>query len=330
MPDPIEQVADTSAGAPMTGSTRVLRAGWLKPSLVADLDRRYGALPLPEDDTWADFARRHGEQVEAVVCSGRAGVTMEQMRALPRLRAVINHGVGFDRVDVGFARRTGIQVANTPDVLTDCVADTAVGLVLDVMRGLSAADRFVRAGRWPAERNFPLMRRVTGRKVGILGLGRIGLAVARRLDGFGAAVSYHGRRQRDDVAYAYAPTPVDLARDSDVLVVTAAGGPQTERLVGRAVLEALGPRGFLVNVARGSVVDEDVLVSMLVSGDLGGAGLDVFSHEPEVPARLLELDNVVLLPHLASGTEETREAIAQLVLQNLDSYFSTGTVLTPV
>ena len=317
-------------GRRISDPPRVLRTGWLKPSLAAELDRRYGALPLPEDDSWPDFARRHGEQVEAVVCSGRTGVTAEQMRALPRLRAVINHGVGFDRVDAGFARRTGIQVANTPDVLTDCVADTAVGLVIDVMRGLSAADRFVRAGRWPVERNFPLTRRVTGCRVGILGLGRIGLAVARRLDGFGVAVRYHSRARRDDVAYAYAPTPVDLARDSDVLVVTAAGGPQTQRLVGRTVLEALGPRGFLVNVARGSVVDEDVMVAMLASGGLGGAGLDVFSQEPEVPPRLLDLDNVVLLPHLASGTEETREAIAQLVLRNLDSYFSTGAVLTPV
>lgn len=315
--------------APISGP-RVLRAGWLKPSLAATLDERYGARPIPEDESWADFVAEHGTDVEAVVCSGRTGVPGDVMRALPHLGAVINHGVGVERTDLAQARERGIQVANTPDVLTDCVADTAMALILDVMRGTPAADRFVRSGRWPLERNFPLTRRVTGARVGILGLGRIGLAIAKRLQGFDVTVSYHNRSRHDDVPYAYAPTPLALAEACDVLVVAAPGGPSSDGLVDRAVLDALGPRGYLVNVSRASIVDEDLMVAMLADGTLGGAGLDVFSHEPEVHPHLLGLDNVVLLPHVGSGTEETREDIARLVLANLDAYLTSGSVLTPI
>lgn len=320
-------MADRSV--PISGP-RILRAGWLKPSLADTLDERYGARPIPEDESWADFVTEHGADVEVVVCSGRTGVPGDVMRSLPRLGAVINHGVGVERTDLVQARDRGIQVANTPDVLTDCVADTAMALILDVMRGTPAADRFVRAGRWPAERNFPLARRVTGARVGILGMGRIGLAVAKRLQGFDVTVSYHNRSPREDVSYAYATTPLALAEGCDVLVVAAPGGRSSDRLVDRAVLEALGPHGYLVNVSRASVVDEDLMVEMLADGRLGGAGLDVFSDEPEVHPRLLDLDNVVLLPHVGSGTEETREDIARLVLANLDAYLTSGTVLTPV
>jgi lactate dehydrogenase-like 2-hydroxyacid dehydrogenase len=221
-------------------------------------------------------------------------------------------------------------VSNTPDVLTDCVADTAVGLVIDVMRQFSAADRYVRAGRWPVEGNYPLTRQVSNKRVGIIGLGRIGGAIAKRLTAFGCVISYHNRHAVEGSPYAYVGTPVELARGVDVLIVAAAGGAGTQRLVGREVIEALGPDGYLVNIARGSVVDEDALVDALVDGRLAGAGLDVFVNEPQVPEVLLTMDNVVVLPHVASGTVETRAAMEDLTLRNLDSFLKTGQLVTPV
>jgi len=316
-----------SSAAP--GGTPVLRSGWFKPDLVDRLDREYGALAVPDDETQASFLAAQAD-AEVLVVSGRTGAPGDVMRALPRLRAVINHGVGVERTDLAYAAAAGIQVANTPDVLTDCVADAAVAMLLDVMRGVSAADRFVRRGAWSAGESYPLTRKVTGARVGILGLGRIGRAIARRLEGFDVELSYHNRRARDDVPYRYVGSMVELAREADVLVIAATGGAGTSRLVDATVLEALGPRGFLVNIARASVVDEELMVAMLDDGRLGGAALDVFEREPLIPEGLLDLDNVVLLPHLGSGTEETREAIARAVLDNLDAFLRTGSVLTPV
>ncbi|GGF98073.1 hydroxyacid dehydrogenase [Rhodococcoides trifolii] len=309
---------------------QVLQVGPLKPSLSATLGDAYGASILPTDATRADFLAAHGNDVTAVVTSGRTGVDAELMDALPSLGAIVHFGVGYDTTDVARAKERGIGVSNTPDVLTDCVADIALGLLIDVMRGLSFADRFVRAGRWPVEGNVPLTRRVSGKRVGIVGLGRIGSAIATRLDGFGCVVSYHNRSEIDGSPYAYAESVTALAADVDVLVVAASGGAGTEKLVDREVLEALGPDGYLVNVARGSVVDEDALVDLLTRGQLAGAGLDVFAHEPDVPPALLELDSVVLLPHLASGTVETRAAMEALTLENLDEFLAAGTLTTPV
>ncbi|WP_432512659.1 2-hydroxyacid dehydrogenase [Kineococcus sp. SYSU DK001] len=296
----------------------VLVVGNLKPSLVQTLRTRYGAVDEP------------GPDVDVVVTSGRFGVDAELMARLPALRAVLNFGVGYDTTDVAEAGRRGVVVTNTPDVLTDCVADTATALVLDVLRGLSAADRWVRAGRWSGGANYPLTRRVRGTRVGILGLGRIGRAVAHRLEGFGADIAYHNRHELPDAPYRYLPDARSLAAASDVLVVAAAGGAQSAGLVSAEVLAALGPRGYLVNVARGSVVDEDALVKALQDGRIAGAGLDVFAHEPDVPAALLDRDDVVLLPHLGSGTVETRDDMEQLVLDNLDAFLADGRVLTPV
>jgi lactate dehydrogenase-like 2-hydroxyacid dehydrogenase len=257
-------------------------------------------------------------------------VRREHLDRLPALRAIVNFGVGYDRTDVAEAARRGIVVANTPDVLTDCVADTAVGLVIDVMRGLSAADRFVRRGEWAAGRVPDLARRVTGARIGILGLGRIGLAIARRLAAFEATISYHNRRRREDVDYTYAASPRELAAGCDVLVVAAAGGQESRGLVDADVLDGLGPEGFLVNVARGSVVDEDALLAALGGGRLAGAALDVFADEPHVPAALLARDDVVLLPHLGSATVETRAAMTELALANVARFLDDGTLLTPV
>lgn len=308
----------------------VLRVGPLKPSLEERLADTYGAERLPDDETRAFFLDRSADAVTAVVTSGRTGVDADLMAALPNLGAIVHFGVGYDTTDIARARELGIGVSNTPDVLTDCVADTAVGLLLDTMRGFSAADRFVRAGRWPLEGNVPLTRKVSGTDVGILGLGRIGSAIAHRLVAFGCRIAYHNRSPVAEAPYRYAESPAELAAQADVLIVAAAGGANTHHLVDRNVLEALGPDGFLINVARGSVVDESALVDLLQHGRLAGAGLDVFAHEPEVPEALLSMDNVVLLPHLASGTVETRAAMEELTLANLESFLRTGDLSTPV
>ncbi len=294
--------------------------GSLRSELRAALEERYDARELADASSPAVVA----------VTSGTWGVRAEHLDRLPAVRAVVNFGVGYDATDVAECARRGIVVSNTPDVLTDCVADLAVGLVIDVMRGLSAGDRFVRRGDWEAGRSVPLARKVSGASVGILGLGRIGLAIARRLEGFDATIRYHNRRPRADVGYDYAASVRELASASDVLIVAAAGGAASRGLVDAAVLEALGPDGFLINVARGSVVDEAALVAALEAGLVAGAGLDVFADEPHVPESLRGRDNVVLLPHVGSATVETRAAMTELVLANVAAFLAEGRLLTPV
>ena len=298
--------------------------GTLRGELDAKLRERYDAVPLDELDAAA------AARAAVAVTSGVWGVRAEHLDRMPGLGAVVNFGVGYDATDVAEAARRGVVVSNTPDVLTDCVADTAIGLVIDVMRRLSAADRFVRRGEWAEGRVPALARRVTGARVGILGLGRIGLAIAHRLAAFDATISYHNRRERTDVDYAYAASPLALAQACDVLVVAAAGGAGSRHLVTAEVLDALGPDGFLVNVARGSVVDERALVAALEERRIAGAGLDVFADEPHVPAALLGRDDVVLLPHVGSATVETRHAMVELMLANVDRFLADGTLVTPV
>ena len=265
-----------------------------------------------------------------MVTSGSTGADAGLMSALPNLGAVVNFGVGYDTTDVDAAAARGVGVSNTPDVLTDCVADTAVGLMIDVMRQFSASDRYVRAGRWPVEGMYPLTRQVSNTRVGIIGLGRIGSAIAKRLSAFGCTISYHNRNRVADSAYEYVSSPEELAHGVDVLVVAAAGGSGTRKLVGRKVIDALGADGYLVNIARGSVVDEEALVEALMQGRLAGAGLDVFADEPNVPEALLTMDNVVVLPHVGSGTVQTRAAMEELTLRNLDSFLASGELVTPV
>ena len=220
-------------------------------------------------------------------------------------------------------------MTTTPDVLTDDVADMAFALMLAVARRICTGDRLVREGRWLAE-NIPLGRKVSGKRLGILGLGRVGRAVARRAEGFGMTIGYTDLRAVEGIRYRNHPILEDLARESDVLVIAAAGGPGSRGIVGTKVLDALGPDGVLVNVARGSVVDEPALVAALTDGRLGGAGLDVFAHEPEVPPALLGMQNVVLAPHQASATVETRRAMAHLVLGNLEAHFAGREPLTAI
>ncbi len=310
---------------------RVLQVGPLKPSLAERLSTTYNARVLPDADDGRDaFLAEHADEITVAVTSGRTGVDAALMSALPNLGAVVNFGVGYDTTDVELAASRGIGVSNTPDVLTDCVADTAVGLMIDTLRQFSAADRYVREGRWPVEGNYPLTRQVSQSRVGIVGLGRIGSAIAHRLTAFGCSIWYHNRRPVADSPYAYAASPVELAREVDVLIVAAAGGTDTRNLIDRDVIEALGPDGFLINIARGSVVDEAALVDALTAGRLAGAGLDVFAAEPKVPEALLGMDNVVLLPHVASGTVETRAAMEELTLRNLDTFLRSGRLVTPV
>jgi lactate dehydrogenase-like 2-hydroxyacid dehydrogenase len=309
-------------------SRPVLQVGPLKPSLAQTLQDDYVAYVLPDEP--AEFLAAHGDEISAVVTSGRSGVDAGLMATLPNLGAIVHFGVGYDTTDVDAAAARGVLVSNTPEVLTDCVADTAVGLVIDVMRQFSAADRYVRAGRWPVEGMYPLTCQVSNKRVGIIGLGRIGSAIAVRLSAFGCPMAYHNRKRVEGSAYRYVDSPVELARGVDVLIVAAAGGSGTQGLVSREVIEALGADGYLVNIARGSVVDEDALVDALVGGRLAGAGLDVFADEPQVPETLLAMDNVVLLPHVASGTVETRAAMEELTLRNLDSFLQSGQLVSPV
>jgi lactate dehydrogenase-like 2-hydroxyacid dehydrogenase len=318
--------------SPRASTSRpVLQVGPLNQSLAQTLQDDYAAHVLPDEAVERDaFLSSHGPEITAVVTSGRTGVDATLMSALPNLGAVVNFGVGYDTTDVDAATARGVAVSNTPDVLTDCVADTAVGLMIDVMRKFSASDRYVRAGRWPVEGMYPLTHQVSNTKVGIIGLGRIGGAIAKRLSAFGCAISYHNRHRVADSPYDYVSSPEELARRVDVLVVAAAGGSATRKLVSRNVIDVLGPDGYLVNIARGSVVDEDALVEALSTGGLAGAGLDVFADEPNVPEALLSMDNVVLLPHVGSGTVETRAAMEALTLRNLDSFLASGELVTPV
>ena len=308
----------------------VLRIGAFEPTFEAELLARYEIRKLPDGPGQAEFLAEHAAEFRVAVTGGPPGVDADLIAALPNLEAIVNNGAGVDAIDLDAARRRGIGVSNTPDVLSDTVADTALGLILMTLRRFGAADRYVRAGRWARDGQFPYARDVSGLQVGILGLGRIGLAIATRLLGFDCAIAYHNRHRIDGSPYRYAESPVQLAESVDVLVVATTGDQRTRHLVDRAVLEALGPEGYLINIARGSVVDQDALVGLLAGGGLGGAGLDVFADEPHVPAELFDLDNVVLLPHVGSATARTRRAMALLAIRNLDSYLNTSELVTPV
>ena len=275
-----------------------------------------------------EFLSEHGGSVEALMTSGPLGVPDAVMAALSGLRIIAINGVGYDRVNLDLARSRGIRVTNTPDVLTDDVADLAVGLTIAVMRQLIPAHDHVRTGQW-LKRGLPLARKVSGKRFGILGLGRIGLAVAQRMAAFNGTIGYTARAEKR-VPYTYYPDTLSLARASDVLIVCADASPSTRHSVNAAVLQALGPEGVLVNIARGALVDEAALVAALAEGRLGGAGLDVFEDEPNVPPALFNLANVVLAPHIASGTHETRAAMGRLAVDNLMAFFAGGPLPTPV
>ena len=303
----------------------------LLPDGQARLDQVYRVIPLWQADDPNELMREHADQVEVLLTSAFHPARAARIDQLPALKAICSLGVGYDNIDVAHAQARGIQVSNTPDVLNDCVADLTWGLILSTMRDMGRAERFVREGKWENQlASLPLGRRVTGKRLGIVGLGRVGLAVAQRAAGFAMDVRYHNRSPRTDVAWVYESDLLALAKWSDILVVATVGGPETRHLINAKVLKALGSEAVLINVARGSVVDEEALIHALETGALGGAGLDVFESEPHVPDALKALENVVLLPHIASATLETRQAMINLMIENAEAYARSGKVLTPV
>lgn len=249
---------------------------------------------------------------------------------LPALEIIATSAVGYDGIDVKAAAERGVVVTNTPDVLTDEVADLTLGLLLATIREIPRAEKHLRDGLWPTKGPYPLTPTLQGRKAGIVGLGRIGKAIARRIEGFGVPVSYHGRSKQPDVAYSYFPTITGLAEAVDVLIAVMPGGADTKHLINKQVFEALGPNGIFINVARGTVVDEPAMIDALKKGTILAAGLDVFENEPNVPAELIALPNTVLLPHVASASVHTRDAMAQLAVDNVLAWFDGKPPLTPV
>lgn len=303
---------------------RILQLGRMPlPQLDGELAAQYDVTLLSDQANPERFLAEQGAAFDCVVTSATMGLPAQVVDALPNLRFVSSFGVGYDALDKDALLRRGARVGYTPGVLDDCVADMAFALLLDVVRGLSTADRFVRRGDWTSQR-FGIQTRASGKRLGIFGMGRIGSTLARRATGFDMQVAYHNRRPVDGSPHQYIPSLLELARWADFLVITAAGGSGTRHTVNAEVLAALGPRSFLVNVARGSVVDERALVVALRQQHIAGAALDVFEDEPRPLPDLLGLDNVVLAPHIASGTHETRRAMADLVLQNLAQYIATG------
>ena len=280
----------------------------------------------PDREAWLNA---HGAKIDMVLTDGHWGLRPEVGRHLPNLRMVSCFGVGYDNIDATALAARGIVVTHTPDVLNAEVANTAILLWLATARRLVRDDRFVREGRWK-DGSAPLTHSVDGRRVGILGLGRIGLELARRLAVFDGEIAYHSRNERTDVPYRYYPRLVDMAQDVDVLFCMTPGGEATRHLVNGDVIDALGPDGILINVARGSVVDEAALVAALQDGRLGGAGLDVFEAEPQVPETLFGMENVTLLPHVGSATVETRRAMGDLACRNLVLFLTEGRVVSPV
>jgi lactate dehydrogenase-like 2-hydroxyacid dehydrogenase len=271
----------------------------------------------------------HLEVRGLAVCGGHTRIDATFVELFPRLEIVSSFGVGYDHIDADTLARRGIVVTHTPDVLTGEVADLALGLLIATVRQLPQVDRYLRAGKW-LERAYTLTATLRGRKVGILGLGRIGKAIARRLQACDLEIEYHGRKPQADVTFRYHPTLLGLAQSCDVLMVAASGGAETKHIVNQQVLEALGPDGILINVGRGSVVDEKALVQALKDGKILSAGLDVFEDEPRVPAELIAMEHVVLLPHVGSASVHTRDAMGQLVVDNLVSWFAGLGAVSPV
>ncbi|MEM9575380.1 MAG: 2-hydroxyacid dehydrogenase [Pseudomonadota bacterium] len=269
------------------------------------------------------------EAITHVATNGHDGIAPEVMASLPNLRMISCYGVGYDAIDVQAAKARGIMVTHTPNVLNAEVATTAVMLMMACYRELLRDDAWVRSGNWEAHGNAPLTRSVDNQTVGILGLGRIGQAIADKLAPFGTTIVYHSRSEKD-VPYQYYGNLAEMAQDVDCLICITPGGPSTNRIVNREVIDALGPQGTLINVSRGSVVDEAALISALEEGRLGWAGLDVFEAEPKVPERLRQLSNVVLLPHVGSATVETRAAMGALTVDNILHHLKDGTVISPV
>jgi hypothetical protein len=308
----------------------VLLVGARKPVLIGGLEPKvtlHDYLGAKDKDA---FLASVGGKIRAIAVAYTANkIDAAFMQRLPKLEQISSFGVGYDHIDAKWAGEHGIIVTNTPGVLDEEVADTTLGLLLCTVREFPQSDRYVRAGKWP-EKQYPLTKAtLRNRTVGMVGMGRIGKAIARRLEAFGVPVVYHARNKQD-VAYKYYPKLLDMARDVDTLIVIVPGGAATANLINAEVLKALGPNGILINMARGSVVDEPALIEALKNRTIYSAGLDVFAKEPQVPKELLEMDHIVLFPHLGSSTEVTRAAMDQLVVDNILAWAAGKPPLTPV
>jgi lactate dehydrogenase-like 2-hydroxyacid dehydrogenase len=295
----------------------------------AALNNAYTAYRYWEAANKSALISANADNIRAVATSGHHGCPKEVMTGLPNLEIIASYGVGYDAIDVAACKAAGVRVSNTPDVLNDAVAEITLGLMIALCRRIPQADQHTRNGQWPGG-NYPLTGELTGAKVGILGLGRIGKEIARRCQVFKMQVVYHGRSEQQYEPYPYYADLVEMAKDVEWLVVIAPGSAETAGIVSRQVMEALGPEGNLVNMARGSLVDETALVELLQSRRLGGAALDVFAQEPKVPEALFGLDNVVLSPHQGSATHKTRTAMGDLVIKNLAAHFAGDPLPTPV
>lgn len=295
------------------------------------LDAAFTMRRLFEADDKAAFLKAHGADIRAIATRGELGASRELIEACPKLEIISVYGVGYDSVNLDAARARNIRVTNTPDVLTADVADLAVAMMLSLSRGMIGAERWVRDGSWANKGFYPLQRKVSGKRAGILGLGRIGLEVAKRLQGFDMQISYSSRAPKPGAeSWTYEADPVALAAQSDFFFVTLAASAATRHIVNARVIEAIGPEGMLINISRASNIDEDALLESLETGKLGSAALDVFEGEPKLNPRFLKLQNVLLQPHHASGTFETRKAMGQLLRDNLTVHFEGKPLLTPV
>lgn len=292
------------------------------------LEKAFACHRLYEASDRAAFLKTVAPRIRAIASFG-SSVDAALMDTLPKLEIVSNFGVGVDSIDLGAAKKRGVIVTNTPDVLNDCVADTAMALTLNIVRKFPQAEAYLRSGFWGARGGYPLTTSLGEKTMGILGLGRIGEAIAQRALAFGMKIHYHNRNKKD-VPYRYEPDPVALARASDVVVVVTPGGAETQHIINSKVLDALGSKGFLVNISRGSTVDEAALIRYLQEGRIAGAGLDVFENEPKIDPRFFSLENAVVLPHVASATLETRTAMGNLQIENLRHHFAGQAVLTRV
>lgn len=308
----------------------LLLIGGATPRMMEQFDRNFIVHKLSEISDLDAFLSGNADKISYVATNGHDGIKPELMAALANLKIISCFGVGYDAIDVKAAADRGIVVTHTPNVLNADVANTTIALMLAVSRRIVVQDAYVRSGRWEREGAAPLTHSIEKKTVGILGLGRIGETIAKKLAAFDCTIVYHSRNEKPDAPYRYYGTLTDMARDADYLIVITPGGAATNKIVNREVMDALGPDGTLINVSRGSVVDEAELVSALKDGRLGAAGLDVFEAEPKVPADLFTMENVVLLPHVGSATVETRQAMGDLVVENLDQYAEDGTVVSPV
>ena len=308
----------------------VLLTGPIMPLIAEGLTKTFVVHRLPDAAEREAFLAAIGPKIGGIVGgSGGPRIDGAFMSHFPNLKVVGNFGVGYDGVDAAWAGKNGIIVTNTPDVLNDEVADTALGLLISTVRRFPQADQFVRQGKW-LKGAFPLTDSLRGKTMGILGLGRIGKAIAARAEAFGLKIAYHSRNAVSDSPYRYYPSLLNMAGDVDILMIITPGGAATKGIVNRAVIEALGPKGTLINVARGTVVEESAMVECLASGKLGAAGLDVFEDEPRVPEALFAMENVVLLPHVGSASHHTRNAMGQLVVDNVTAMLTGKAPLTPV